>query len=90
MCFGVHEKMVRNMCKMVWNTRNISRTSRSTSTLSVERPVLPNAPRSLKLPYFYLQKAFLNEKCIGIPLFCRTKRTSELKITLFLPTKTIS
>ena len=47
----------------------------------------PERPRSLKLPYFYLQKAFLSEKSIQLPLFCRTKRTSEPKITLFLPTK---
>merc|ERR1712217_473817 len=44
----------------------------------------PNAHRNLKLPYFYLQKA---KKSIQIPRHTRTKRTSEPKITLFLPTK---
>ena len=43
----------------------------------------PERPRSLKLPYFYLQKAFLSEKSIQLPLFCRTKRTSEPKMPYF-------
>ena len=44
----------------------------------------PNTPRNLKFPYFYLQKPFLSEKSVDIPLFCRTKRTSEHKVTLKL------
>merc|ERR1712187_437190 len=44
----------------------------------------PNTHRNLKLPYFYLQNA---KKSIQIPRHTRTKRTSEPKITLFLPTK---
>ena len=57
----------------------------------------PKRPRTLKLPYFYLQKAFLSEKSIQLPLFLpkkskksiqiprhtRTKRTSSLKLPYF-------
>ena len=43
--------------------------------------------RNLKLPYSYLQKPFLNDKFVQIPWNTQTKRTSEPKITLFLPTK---
>ena len=63
----------------------------------------PERPRSLKLPYFYLQKAFLSEKSIQLPLFLpkktkksiqiprhtRAKRTSTLKLPYFYVQKLV-